>query len=233
MPSTGANSLMNWWCITWRSAYVVQFQNIFSYYSSSYWFEATDWTNNCAQVMTDDVTRVVSAKIPKVDELHVDFCQFQFFPRVIPYGNTPLVSICLSFPQSFVNTCGWYDVFQAVLAMFDDLGMISRWRINREQLSRFVSFRQTLKALKEFKFYKLRLYFRFILMVRRGYRDPPYHNWSHAFSVAHFGYLLLKNLNLMQNHLSYAPCPNIFMIVFNRIKPLPISKRPWIYNESS
>ena len=34
-------------------------------------------------------------------------------------------------------------------------------------------------------------------MVRKGYRDPPYHNWTHAFSVAHFCYLLYKNSNLM------------------------------------
>ena len=31
---------------------------------------------------------------------------------------------------------------------------------------------------------------RFVLMVKRGYRDPPYHNWMHAFSVAHFLYAL-------------------------------------------
>ena len=30
-------------------------------------------------------------------------------------------------------------------------------------------------------------------MVKKGYRDPPYHNWSHAFSVAHFNYTLFKN----------------------------------------
>ena len=30
---------------------------------------------------------------------------------------------------------------------------------------------------------------RFVLMVRRGYRDPPYHNWTHAFTVAHFAFL--------------------------------------------
>ena len=35
--------------------------------------------------------------------------------------------------------------------------------------------------------------FRFVLTVRRGYRDPPYHNWVHAWTVAHFSYLLLKN----------------------------------------
>ena len=35
--------------------------------------------------------------------------------------------------------------------------------------------------------------FSFVLMVRKGYRDPPYHNWMHAFSAAHFCYLLVKN----------------------------------------
>ncbi|CAD7672973.1 unnamed protein product [Nyctereutes procyonoides] len=30
----------------------------------------------------------------------------------------------------------------------------------------------------------------------KGYRDPPYHNWMHAFSVSHFCYLLYKNLEL-------------------------------------
>ncbi len=33
-------------------------------------------------------------------------------------------------------------------------------------------------------------------MVRRGYRDPPYHNWTHAFTVAHFCFLLVTNLGL-------------------------------------
>ncbi|XP_037792797.1 cGMP-dependent 3',5'-cyclic phosphodiesterase-like [Penaeus monodon] len=35
-------------------------------------------------------------------------------------------------------------------------------------------------------------------MVRKGYRDPPYHNWLHAFSVTHFAFLLLYNLRLME-----------------------------------
>ena len=34
---------------------------------------------------------------------------------------------------------------------------------------------------------------RFVLMIKKGYRDPPYHNWSHAFSVAHFCYTLFMN----------------------------------------
>lgn len=35
-------------------------------------------------------------------------------------------------------------------------------------------------------------------MVRKGYRDPPYHNWLHAFSVTHFAYLLIHNLRLTE-----------------------------------
>ena len=34
-------------------------------------------------------------------------------------------------------------------------------------------------------------------MVRKGYRDPPYHNWSHAFAVLHFCYLLYKNTKVL------------------------------------
>lgn len=37
---------------------------------------------------------------------------------------------------------------------------------------------------------------RFLLMVRKGYRNPPYHNWIHAFTVAHFCYLLYKNAKI-------------------------------------
>ncbi|KZS09939.1 putative cAMP and cAMP-inhibited cGMP 3',5'-cyclic phosphodiesterase 10A [Daphnia magna] len=62
----------------------------------------------------------------------------------------------------------------AVVAVFQDLGLKERWSINQETLSRFV------------------------LMVRKGYRDPPYHNWMHAFSVFHFSYLLIKRLRLVQ-----------------------------------
>lgn len=36
--------------------------------------------------------------------------------------------------------------------------------------------------------------------MKKGYRDAPYHNWVHAFSVAHFAYLMIKNLNLVKNN---------------------------------
>lgn len=54
--------------------------------------------------------------------------------------------------------------------MFNDLDLIKRWRMSRNKLARF------------------------IVTVRRGYRDPAYHNWTHAFTVAHFVYVTIKNL---------------------------------------
>ena len=33
---------------------------------------------------------------------------------------------------------------------------------------------------------------RFTLTVRKNYRNVPYHNWDHAFSVAHAAYTVLK-----------------------------------------
>ncbi|XP_030758996.1 cGMP-dependent 3',5'-cyclic phosphodiesterase-like isoform X2 [Sitophilus oryzae] len=61
-----------------------------------------------------------------------------------------------------------------VLKMMKDLGFIDTFRIKIDTLSRF------------------------ILYVRKGYREVPYHNWQHAFSVAHFAYLALKNFQLIE-----------------------------------
>ncbi|XP_055894409.1 uncharacterized protein LOC106057313 isoform X3 [Biomphalaria glabrata] len=58
------------------------------------------------------------------------------------------------------------------ISMFEDLGFLSRWRIKIDTLVRF------------------------LLMVKKGYRNPPYHNWMHAYAVTHFCYLLIKNLHL-------------------------------------
>ncbi|KOC66276.1 cGMP-dependent 3',5'-cyclic phosphodiesterase [Habropoda laboriosa] len=66
------------------------------------------------------------------------------------------------------------------IKMFDDLGLIKYWKLKLSTLARFV------------------------LYVKKGYRDAPYHNWMHAFSVAHFAYLLMKNLNLInENYMTH------------------------------
>ncbi|XP_050985954.1 cGMP-dependent 3',5'-cyclic phosphodiesterase isoform X3 [Labeo rohita] len=59
-----------------------------------------------------------------------------------------------------------------ILSMFEDMGFTNTYKIDLHTLARFC------------------------LMVKKGYRDPPYHNWMHAFSVSHFCYLLYKNLQL-------------------------------------
>uniref|UniRef100_A0A452IXT6 Phosphodiesterase n=1 Tax=Gopherus agassizii TaxID=38772 RepID=A0A452IXT6_9SAUR len=62
----------------------------------------------------------------------------------------------------------------AILSMLQDMNFINNYKMDRQTLARFC------------------------LMVRKGYRDPPYHNWMHAFSVSHFCYLLYKNLELVK-----------------------------------
>ena len=73
-------------------------------------------------------------------------------------------------------------IYEAVLPFFSyrrrdetkELDMVTRWRVARDCLAKF------------------------ILMVRRGYRDPPYHNWVHGFTVAHSACLLLHNSSLLE-----------------------------------
>uniref|UniRef100_A0A8C5NN77 Phosphodiesterase n=1 Tax=Junco hyemalis TaxID=40217 RepID=A0A8C5NN77_JUNHY len=66
-----------------------------------------------------------------------------------------------------------YPFCQAILSMLQDMNFINTYKMDRQTLTRFC------------------------LMVKKGYRDPPYHNWMHAFSVSHFCYLLYKNLELV------------------------------------
>ncbi|OAF67954.1 hypothetical protein A3Q56_04331 [Intoshia linei] len=49
----------------------------------------------------------------------------------------------------------------------------------------------------------------FILGVRNGYRDLPYHNWLHAFSVAHFFYVM----NTVCDITLYLDYIDIFVII--------------------
>ncbi|NXI95664.1 PDE2A phosphodiesterase, partial [Psophia crepitans] len=65
------------------------------------------------------------------------------------------------------------DTSMAILSMLQDMNFINNYKRDRQTLTRFC------------------------LMVKKGYRDPPYHNWMHAFSVSHFCYLLYKNLELV------------------------------------
>lgn len=66
------------------------------------------------------------------------------------------------------------DTIITSIEMFNDLGLLNKFKIHQDKMARF------------------------LLLVQKGYRDMPYHNWMHAFSVAHFGYSLIKNLKLVE-----------------------------------
>ncbi|CDW57862.1 cGMP dependent 3',5' cyclic phosphodiesterase [Trichuris trichiura] len=70
------------------------------------------------------------------------------------------------------------DTHMACLSMFVDLGLMNLFRIKRRKLSRF------------------------LLSLEKAYRDVPYHNWYHAFTVAHFCYLILRNIPTVRKQLS-------------------------------
>ncbi|XP_063234184.1 cGMP-dependent 3',5'-cyclic phosphodiesterase-like [Bacillus rossius redtenbacheri] len=101
-------------------------------------------------VCEDDLKRLLHCE--ELDEPR-DYTSFSFSPRSISSEVTP----------------------KFIFKMFDDLGLIRTFHINRETLARF------------------------ILFVKKGYRDVPYHNWMHAFSVAHFAYISIKNLELIED----------------------------------
>eukprot|EP01137_Pigoraptor_chileana_P036465 Opistho-2@32110 len=62
-----------------------------------------------------------------------------------------------------------------VLRMFEELGAYDgKFRVDKETLCRFV------------------------LTVRKNYRRVPYHNWTHAFNVAHTMYLIIQHGRMRQ-----------------------------------
>lgn len=58
--------------------------------------------------------------------------------------------------------------------MFENLNLVKTWKMNKKTLIRFT------------------------LFVKKGYRNNAYHNWSHAFSVAHFAYYLMAHIKLVE-----------------------------------
>ncbi|CAH8573252.1 unnamed protein product [Schistosoma intercalatum] len=59
------------------------------------------------------------------------------------------------------------DSTAAIMIMFNNLGFIKQWNICQSKLACF------------------------ILTIKNNYRQPTYHNWTHAFTVGHMAYLIL------------------------------------------
>lgn len=80
-------------------------------------------------VAPEDILRLTVREIPKPESFHKDFNEFRFFPRLIGTG----------------------DIYvEAALSMFQELGLIERFRIRRRTLARF------------------------LLMVQKGYREVSF-----------------------------------------------------------
>ncbi|NWS78855.1 PDE2A phosphodiesterase, partial [Crotophaga sulcirostris] len=97
------------------------------------------------------------------------------YTKLLSEGIQPVATIDPNF-SSFTYTPRSLpedDTSMAILSMLQDMNFINTYKMDRQTLTRFC------------------------LMVKKGYRDPPYHNWMHAFSVSHFCYLLYKNLELV------------------------------------
>uniref|UniRef100_A0AAY4EMH1 PDEase domain-containing protein n=1 Tax=Denticeps clupeoides TaxID=299321 RepID=A0AAY4EMH1_9TELE len=94
--------------------------------------------------------------------------------KLLSVGTPPVQQIHPSFAQFTYTPRSLPDenTPTGILSMFEDMGFVNTYKIDLHTLARFC------------------------LMVKKGYRDPPYHNWTHAFSVSHFCYLLYKNLEL-------------------------------------
>lgn len=113
-----------------------------------------------------------------------------------------------------ILNCSFNDMFELLLLLAEVLPLLV-WRFLTEctrlkvylltgrktlwplnlMLMEFIVFSRAVLFAREL----ISVFFRFVLMVRKGYRDPPYHNWAHAFSVAHFCYLLYKNTDVLNS----------------------------------
>ncbi|KAM9468762.1 cGMP-dependent 3',5'-cyclic phosphodiesterase isoform 4-T4 [Clarias gariepinus] len=104
---------------------------------------------------------------------HMKVCEEEVV-RLLMRGIDPVHTLHPNFSQFTYTPRSLPDdtTPMGILSMFEDMGFINTYKIDLHTLARFC------------------------LMVKKGYRDPPYHNWTHAFSVSHFCYLLYKNLEL-------------------------------------
>ncbi|KFD49329.1 hypothetical protein M514_09776 [Trichuris suis] len=79
---------------------------------------------------------------------------------------------------------------KTAMAMFYDMGFPSALGIERKKLARF------------------------LLKVKEAYRNVPYHNWYHAFSAAHFFFVMMKQIPEIRKFYSTLECASILVACF-------------------
>uniref|UniRef100_A0A5S6Q059 Phosphodiesterase n=1 Tax=Trichuris muris TaxID=70415 RepID=A0A5S6Q059_TRIMR len=95
----------------------------------------------------------------------------------------------VSFTYS-VQEMSIHDTLKMGMAMFFDTGFASILRTEKKKLARF------------------------LLSVKEGYRNVPYHNWYHAFGVAHFCFVLMKKIPEIRKYYDNTECISMFVACF-------------------
>ncbi|XP_057654344.1 cGMP-dependent 3',5'-cyclic phosphodiesterase-like [Diorhabda carinulata] len=89
---------------------------------------------------------------------------------------------------------------------FDSFSFSARKVIYTEIPCYILKIFHNLKLCEEYKI-KDEVFVRFLLYVKRGYKDLPYHNWIHGFACTHFAYLAVKHFRLVEKgYLSKLEC---------------------------
>ncbi|KAG8249664.1 hypothetical protein J6590_015161 [Homalodisca vitripennis] len=91
-----------------------------------------------------------------------------FLDKTVPAADE-LNLYSLSFDDFSLNE---EEMLLAAVSMFLELGLVKRFSIDKETL------------------------YRFLITVKRNYRDVPYHNWRHAFNVAQVMFAILMGCEM-------------------------------------
>ena len=60
-----------------------------------------------------------------------------------------------------------------------------------------------------------------MLTVKKNYRDVPYHNWTHAFAVAHSMYLVIRSGNDKFTALEVGESPIVHVLTTRIVGYIP------------
>ncbi|XP_065164643.1 cGMP-dependent 3',5'-cyclic phosphodiesterase-like [Atheta coriaria] len=81
-----------------------------------------------------------------------------------------------NFPTFNSRTVPYHRIGVCMMKMFEDLNFIQKYKLERRALAKF------------------------LVLVQKGYFNHPYHNYDHAFSVAHFIYSTVCYLQLLERN---------------------------------
>jgi cGMP-dependent 3',5'-cyclic phosphodiesterase len=131
------------------------------------------FSTSSIQIADEDLLKLTVRETVPPTTMYPEFDEFTFWPRSITTSESQL-QCCMG--MFYVRK--FFKILKNNLKLLQDLKFMQRFRVRSQTLARF------------------------LLMVQKGYRDVPFHNWVHAFSVGHFAHLLLK-LSTVKKHLTW------------------------------